>query len=262
MMLGRIPCSTLLRWEFILDLLSALRFPAKMIRWIRACICSPKLSISINGSLEGFFANSRGIRQGDPLSPYIFVLVMDALSMIIANKVSLNGRFCFRWRCDQAKITHLCFADDLFLFCGGQPDSAAILKQAMYSFFVLSSLSANASKSQIFVAGPDIHYRNELVSIFGFQLGSLPVRYLGVPLISTELSAKDCKYLLEKIGARIKSWTSKHLSYAGRLQLINFMLFSLQIYWMSLFILPKKVLEQLAYEILSLDWARSKTKRC
>ena len=150
-----------------------MRFPNKMIRWIQTCICSPKFSININGSLEGFFASSRGIRKGDPISPYIFVLVMDALSMIIANKVSLNGRFCFHWRCDQARITHLCFADDLFLFCGGQPDSANTLKQALNDFFALSGLSANVSKSQIFVAGSDMHYRDALVSIFGFQLGVL-----------------------------------------------------------------------------------------
>ena len=79
----------------------------------------------------------------------------------------------------------------------------------------LSGLSANESKSQIFVAGSDMQFREGLLSTFGFQLGSLLVKYLGVPLISTKLSVKDCKCLLEKIVARIKSWTSKHLSYAG-----------------------------------------------
>ena len=88
------------------------------------------------------------------------------------------------------------------------------------------------------MASSDMHYRIELMSIFGFQLGTLLIRYLGVPLISTKLSSKDCKYLLEKIAARIKSWTSKHLTYAGRLQLIGSVLFSLQIFWMTLFILP------------------------
>ena len=106
------------RWDFILDLLAVLRFPSRMIDWIRACITSPRFSININGSLEGFFSSSRGIRQGDPLSPYLFVIVMDALAMIISKKVSLEDNFVYHWRCSEERITHLCFADDLLLFCG------------------------------------------------------------------------------------------------------------------------------------------------
>ena len=79
------------RWEFIFDLLLALRFPTRIIGWIRACITSPKFSLNIYGSLEGFFSSSRGIWQGDPLSPYLFVIVMDALAMIIGKKVDLAG---------------------------------------------------------------------------------------------------------------------------------------------------------------------------
>ena len=120
------------RWEFILDLLSALHFPPNLIHWIRVCISTPSFSININGSLEGYFSSKRGLQQGDPMSPYLFVLVMDALSMIIAHKVSMETNYCYHWRCEKSKITHLCFADDLILFCGGKIESATTLKQARY----------------------------------------------------------------------------------------------------------------------------------
>jgi len=73
--------------------------------------------------------------------------------------------------------------------------------------------------------------------------GHLPVRYLGVLLISTKLSAEDCQVLLEKITSRMESWTSKNLSFAGRLQLLSFVLYSLQVYWTRIFILPNKILK-------------------
>ena len=73
----------------------------------------------------------------------------------------------------------------------------------------------------------------------GFRLGSLPMKYLGVPLISSKLSHSDCQPLLDKIIARIQSWTSSSLSFAGRLQLISSVLYSIQAYWCTMFIIPK-----------------------
>ena len=180
--------------------------------------------------------------------------------MIITHKVSLEPNFGYHWRCEKAKITHLCFADDLIIFCGGKLESATILKQALDIFFSLSGLSANEEKSQIYIAGKDNAYRNALLRLFGFQEGSLPARYLGVPLISSKLSSKDCKNLVDKVAARIKSWTSKHLSYAGRLQLIISDLSSLQVYWMGLFLLPKQVTYQLDQLLRSFLWSGSDLK--
>ena len=115
-------------------------------------------------------------------------------------------------------------------------------------------------KSDIFTAGSDTNFKEYLLALFGFHHGTLPARHLGVPLISTRLSSKDCKILLEKIVARIKSWTSKHLSYGGRLQLIKSVLFSLQVYWMGLFILPKQVTDQVDQLLRSFLWSGTDQK--
>ena len=76
-----------------MDLLDLLRFPPNMVRWIRSCISTPSFSVNINGTLEGFFRSSRGLRQGDPISSYLFVIFMEALSMIIAKEVSSVENF-------------------------------------------------------------------------------------------------------------------------------------------------------------------------
>ena len=89
------------------------------------------------------------------------------------------------------------------------------------------------------MAGVSVDIKTDLLNTTGFGLGTFPMKYLGVPLISTRLSQSDCQPLLEKILGRIHSWTSRALSYAGRLQLIGSVLYSIQQYWCNMFIIPK-----------------------
>ena len=83
------------------------------------------------------------------------------------------------------------------------------------------------------------------------------MRYLGVPLVSTSLRSSDCTILIERIISRAKSWSSRFLSYTGRIQLIKSVLFSIQVYWSSLFILPKKVIRKVESTLRSFLWKGS-----
>ena len=105
-------------WGCILDILDAMGTPATLLRCIKACITTPMFSICVNGELEGFFSSKRGVRQGDPLSPFLFLIAMEAFSLSLSKAV-LHPRFDFHPKCKEIKISHLCFADDLFLFAKG-----------------------------------------------------------------------------------------------------------------------------------------------
>ena len=94
----------------------------------------------------------------------------------------------------------------------------------------------------------------------GFKLGSLPVKYLGVPLITTKLKALDCQPLVEKIIRKIKNWTNRVLSYAGRAQLVKSVLFSMQVYWASMFIIPKKVIRDVEAALRAFFWSGNEMK--
>ena len=225
-------------WDCILDILSAMGTPATLFRCIKACITTPMFSISVNGELTGFFASKRGVRQGDPLSSFLFLIAMEAFSRSFSRAV-LHPNFDFHSRCKQINLSHLCFVDDLFIFTKGNVDSVRITMDELAKFEAFSGMQVNKQKSVVFLAAIDDSVRDAILDMTGFRLGSLPMKYLGVPLISSKLSHSDCQPLLDKIIARIQSWTSSSLSFAGRLQLISSVLYSIQAYWCTMFIIPK-----------------------
>ena len=165
------------------------------IGWIKGCITSSKCSISVNGSLVGYFEGARGVRQGDPFSPYIFVLAMNVLSKLLDIAVS-NGVFSYHPKCKRIKLTHLCFIDDLLIFTKERLDSIVGIQNVMHQFFLFSS---GISREEF----------REKHQGTGFKIDTFPIRYLGVPLVTRRLTDKDCNVLVGKISSRISHWVAK-----------------------------------------------------
>ena len=128
------------------------------------------------------------------------------------------------------------------LFCGKSIHSAKVLRKAIFDFSILSGLCPNRLKSSLYIAGSDLSFKEEFQREFNFQIGDLPVKYLGLPLITSRLSEDDCKPLIDAILTRIKGWTVKVLSYARRLQLIQSVISSIHAYWSSHLVLPKQII--------------------
>ncbi|KAJ6925336.1 hypothetical protein NC651_009874 [Populus alba x Populus x berolinensis] len=244
------------RLDYIIAGLHAIGLPPAMIRWISTCITTVHYTININGEMHGFFHGTRGIRQGDPLSPYLFVLAMEGLGGIIRQKIQ-HSAYKYHWRCKATKLTHLCFADDLMLFSHADLNSILIMKESLQQFSNISGLSINLAKSSLYLSGIDGRLRINIIEQIGIQETMLPVKYLGVPLLSSRLTHKDCIPLLERITTRIKLWTSSSLTYAGRLQLIKSVLFSIQVYWSSIFILPCATITKIESILAAFLWRGS-----
>ena len=128
-----------LSWEFIFEVMKTLKFPRDFIWWVRKCLTTPRFSISINGGLAGYFKGARGIRQGDPLSPYIFVIAMNVLSNLL-NAAGFYGVFKYHPKCKRINLTYLCFADDLLIFTKGDIDSVMGIQRILELFYSYSGL--------------------------------------------------------------------------------------------------------------------------
>ncbi|XP_039020242.1 uncharacterized protein LOC120152010 [Hibiscus syriacus] len=160
-----------LDWNFILVTLKALGLPEKFIGWIGACFSKPSYSIMFNGSLVGYFRGGRSVRQGDPLSPYLFVLAMNVLSNLL-NVAALRGIFKFHPKCKRIGLTHLCFADDLLIFCEASIDSIIGVQTVLDVFYSFSGLKLNINKCEMFVAGISADQCRYLSVNTGFKVGS------------------------------------------------------------------------------------------
>ena len=129
----------MVHWSFLTNTLRAFRFPPMVIKWIHACITIPRFSINVNGELASYFP-SKGIRQGDPMSPYLFVILMEVLTRILLKEIQNSPLFKFHWKRSKQRIAQICFARDLFLLCHGDINSAQILRRALDKFQMLSGL--------------------------------------------------------------------------------------------------------------------------
>ncbi|XP_074290821.1 uncharacterized protein LOC141617527 [Silene latifolia] len=196
-------------------------------------------------AIKDFFSTGkRGLRQGDPLSPLLFTICMDYLSRIL-NVIGQQDDFKFHPLCGHLKLNHLLFADDLLLFSKGTDTSIMWLLRAFATFSAASGLCLNKEKTEIYFNGAQPQTVEAILQVSGFKKGSLPFKYLGVPISSKKLTKTEGRKLIDKITARIRSWGANHLSYAGRLTLVTSVLQSLHSYWSNIFLIPNGIMNRI-----------------
>ena len=136
---------------------------------------------------------------------------MDTLSQLLSHNIR-STPFTYHWKCDKLHISHICFADDLFILFKGDVESATLISQTLNQFYLFTGLQANNDKSCLFFSNVEEERMDNILSILNFVKGTLPIRYLGVPFITTKLRKHDCVELINKICSRVNSWKSKFLS--------------------------------------------------
>ncbi|KAL1198665.1 putative ribonuclease H protein [Cardamine amara subsp. amara] len=246
-------------WGFIIQVLKSANFPPIYINWVKNCITTTSFSVTVNGDLCGFFKGGRGLRQGCPLSPFLFVMAMEVLGEMLQRRFQ-SGNIGMHPLGHNPLITHLAFADDILIFFDGAASSLQGISETLQDFQLLSGLGMNRNKTTLFYAGLNLQ-ESESLTDFGFRHGSMPFRYLGLPLLHKKLRKADYSPLIDKITARIQHWTIKTLSFAGRLQLITSVIYALVNFWLSAFALPKGCLKEIQSLCTKFLWAGNLEKQ-
>lgn len=236
-------------WPYLEQVMVELGFPYKFISWIMACVTTVNYTILFNGETSEPFNAAKGLRQGDPISPFLFAIAMEYLIRGL-NSLKMSKEFKFHPRCAKLGVTHLCFADDLRR---GDLPSITALNQCFNTFSRASGLQSNIGKSSIYFGGVTQGVKDNILKEMGFVLSELPFKYLGIPLSTKKLSLLQWQPLIDKI----TTWTAKKLSYAGRIQLVQSVVFGMQSYWAQLFPLLAHVIKIIDAFCRSYVWTGS-----
>nr|CAN77770.1 hypothetical protein VITISV_044337 [Vitis vinifera] len=222
-----------------------------------------KFSVLINGVLVGFFSSTKGFRQRDPLSPYLFVLGMEVLDALIRRAVAggfLSGCSIRGGRRPTLNISHLFFADDIVVFCEANKEHLTHLSWILFWFEAASSLRINLAKSEIIPVGV-VEEIDELATELGCRVGSLPSQYLGLPLGAPNKAHSVWDGVEERMRGRLALWKRQYISKSGRITLIKSILTSMPIYQMSLFRMPKTVARRLEKVQRDFLWGEGNLER-
>ncbi|CAH9071538.1 unnamed protein product [Cuscuta epithymum] len=231
-------------WEFLENVLKDIGIPTLFVNWIMECVTTSSFSISINGVLHGWFEGKRGLRQGDPMSPLLFVICLEYFSRMIDLR-TMGPNFKYHPLCSKLKISHLAYADDLVLFSKGDCRSIKILAETLEDYGMVSGLMVNHDKSNIFLGGNVANALPQILDLVDFQQGSFPVRYLGIPLAPLKISVAQFSPLIDTVTDYINAWNTKTLSYAGKLELIRSVMQGVQSFWLGIFPVPRTIIDRI-----------------
>jgi len=225
-------------------MLERIGFYGKWIGWIRAYLESSLVSVLVNGSLTMEFKPRKGLRQGDPLTPFLFLTVVEGLAGVVRKaiekhlleSVEIGGRFI--------KVHMLQFADDTF-FCKARAQNVFVIKALLNCFELALGLKVNFQKSSVGGVGCNHLLLQHFAVVLNCVTMKTPFKYLGMLVGGCYKRSRFWEEVVEKVRNRLSKWKGKFISMDGRLFLIKSMLSALPLFYLSLYKMLTMVMKEI-----------------
>ncbi len=241
------------RWDYLLALLQRKGFPTRWIDWLGALLSSSTSQVLLNGSPGQRIKHGRGLRQGDPLSPLLFILAIDPLQRILSKATELGAISKLRGRTTRLQISM--YADDAVIFINPTRNDVATFANILHRFGTATGLVTNLQKSQVAAIRCGNIDLEEVLQGVPAKRANFPLKYLGLPLALGRLRKTDLQPVFDKISGRVASWRGKNMAAAGRTTLVKSVLSAQPIYLLTALKVTKESLEQLDKQRHRFLWA-------
>ena len=221
-------------WTYLKAILLKLGFHRNWVELLMACVTSATFAVMVNGEPHGYIKPTHGLRQGDPVSPYLFLLCAEGLSALIRKAEGedlIRGVSICR---GGPRISHLFFADDSVIFCRASRDDCNVLLQLLALYERALGQKINGEKTALFYSkNTPVKRRSVLTALFGTSHITQFEKYLGLPPIMGSSKKRAFNDIKDRIWRRLQGWKEKLLSQAGREILIKAVVQAIPTYAMS-----------------------------
>jgi len=245
-------------WDFLCECMKKMGFCKEWVQCVKQCISTVSFSVKINGESMQQFHPSRDIRQGDPLSPYLFILMANVLSILMSRAVSdgsLRGIKLNRW-CPT--LSHLLFADDAIFFLDGTIMECQNLANILNQYCYASGQAINLNKSGIFFSqNCPLTLKRNLANQLRVPIIDKTGKYLGIPSDWGQSKKHMFAWILARVNSKLEGWKEKLLTKAGKEVLIKTVVQALPQYAMSIFKIPISICKAIEKRIACFWWKQT-----
>jgi len=226
----------------------------KWVRWMRACVFGGHMSILVNRNPTKEINVYRGLKQGDPLAPFLFLLVTDGFNGLMTNAVNRNLFTGFEVKRGGLVVSHLQYVDGTL--CIGEPtvENLWLLKAVLRGLEMASGLKVNFHKSSLIGVNVQREFIEAACRFLHCREGVVPFKYLGLPVGVNSRSLSTWEPMLEQLKKRLNSWGNKYVSIVGRIVLLNSVLNVIPIFYLSFLKIPTKVLKMVVLIQREFHW--------
>uniref|UniRef100_A0A803QQ69 Reverse transcriptase n=1 Tax=Cannabis sativa TaxID=3483 RepID=A0A803QQ69_CANSA len=248
-------------WDFLAEMMKCLGYDDRWIAKVMGCVTTVTFSILLNGEARGHIVPKRGLRQGDPLSPFLFLICSEGLSCLLNEASRANKIHGLRFGTMEKRLTHLLYADDSLIFLDATAEEGVALKEVLRQYSAMSGQCINFNKSSLCVGRKISHAEGQrLANSIGVTLIENHSKYLGLPAFVGRNKKEVFGIIRNKVWEKLQGWKMGLFSQAGREVLIKSIIQAIPVYIMRCFRMTKGLICEIHSLIARFWWGSTTTK--